>query len=89
MLPFPTATDELRERVERRIRSLPPFLDRRKLAQEFTEVFGTEYSYRTIEARPYVWKRVNGRALAQTRAAFEDEYKRVADSLEYQARKTA
>jgi hypothetical protein len=79
----------LPESIERKIKSLPSRLDRPGIAQAFSETFGVSYSSRTIEARPYAWKIINGRATADTRSAFTDEYLRINASPEYRVGGTA
>jgi hypothetical protein len=81
----------LPERIEHKLETAPHFLDKRGLAQLFTELFGP-ISYRTIEGRPLVWRIHNGRAVTETRAAVEAEYARFVASPEYRvggAKKTA
>jgi hypothetical protein len=78
-----TAKVVLSESVERKIKSLPDPLDRRGIAQAFTEEFGVPYSHRTIESRPYHWQIINGRATAKTREAFTHESQRINANPEY------
>jgi hypothetical protein len=80
----------LPEWIERKLETTPPRLDRRGLARAFSDIFGVPYSHRTMEARPYPWRMVNGRATTETRNAVEDEYARFEAAPEYRAgRKTA
>jgi hypothetical protein len=77
----------LPESIQRRIKALPRRLSRRQIAKEFKEEFGVEYSHRTIEARPYAWKIINGQATADTEEAFTDEYLRISASPEYRTKR--
>lgn len=76
--------------IERKLETAPHYSDRRGLAQLFSSIFGSPYSHRTIEGRPYAWKIINRRAVTQTRPAVEDEYARFTAAVEYRVnQKTA
>jgi len=81
----------LPEWIGRVVETAPHFVDKRTLAQLFSQCFGP-ISHRTVEDRPLVWQISNGRAVTETRAAFEAEYARFNASPKYRsgrAKKTA
>ena len=77
----------LPEWLERVVKAAPPFSDKRALAQLFSQCFGP-ISHRTVEDRPLVWRIFNGRAVTDTRAAFEAEYARFSAAPKYRAGRT-
>jgi hypothetical protein len=77
----------LPEWVEREIANEPKHVDKRKLAQIVTRLFGP-ISHRTIEQRPYRWRRFNNYAVTPLRPAIEAEFARFDSALEYRAGKS-
>jgi hypothetical protein len=71
--------------VERVLDGAPIHSDRRQLAEILTRLFG-KVSYRTIEGRPYPWRKHNGRAVTPTRPAVEAEYRRFVAEPQYRVR---
>ena len=74
----------LPEWLERVVETAPPFSDKRTLARLFSQCFGP-ISYRTVEDRPLIWQIFNGRAVTDTRAAFEAEYARFSAAPRYRS----
>lgn len=56
---------------------LPPLLDRSAIARVATERFGVPTSPRTLEAWPLTWRRVNGKALAETSEVLDELARRI------------
>jgi hypothetical protein len=68
--------------VERELETAPIHIGKRDLARLLTRLYGP-ISHRTIEERPYVWRRFNNYAVTKTRPAVEDGYARFIAEPEY------
>jgi hypothetical protein len=68
--------------VERELETAPHNIDKRALTRLITRLFGP-ISHRTIEERPYKWRRFNNYAVTETRPAIEAEYARFIAAPEY------
>jgi hypothetical protein len=66
-----TAPPRLSPALEAELSKLPPFHDRQRSAELVLRIFGFTVSPRTLEVWPVATRRVNGRAMIETRALFE------------------
>jgi hypothetical protein len=78
-----TSTAPLPEWIRERIRRESKRKDRAGIARFFEDIFGVHYSRRTIEARPYNWQIINGKATADLEEATTDEWSRINASPKY------
>jgi hypothetical protein len=72
--------DIIEQQPEIDLSQYPPRVDRRKGAALVTKIF-FPLSYRTLEAAPLTWRRVNGRALVETSELFAWAAAKVAAAL--------